>query len=138
MKVLSLLQPWATLVVTGAKKIETRSWRTSYRGPLLIHASAGKAGALLAAQQPFTKYIQRFHELPFGAIVGSVTLQDVVPIDALLLSDEAINRLTLEERAFGDYREGRYGWLLSDAAAFEKPVPMRGHLHLWEYNGALM
>lgn len=39
MKVISLLQPWATLAVIGQKKIETRSWSTKYRGPLLIHAS---------------------------------------------------------------------------------------------------
>lgn len=41
MKVLTLSQPWATLVAIGAKKIETRSWNTRYRGPLLIHAAAG-------------------------------------------------------------------------------------------------
>ena len=39
MKALSLTQPWATLVVIGAKRIETRSWHTSYVGPLLIHAA---------------------------------------------------------------------------------------------------
>ena len=41
MKVLTLTQPWATLVAIGAKRIETRSWATKYRGPLLIHAAAG-------------------------------------------------------------------------------------------------
>lgn len=41
MKVLTLTQPWATLVAIGAKKIETRSWATSYRGPLAIHAAKG-------------------------------------------------------------------------------------------------
>lgn len=39
MKVISLLQPWASLVILGHKKIETRSWNTKYRGDLLIHAS---------------------------------------------------------------------------------------------------
>jgi hypothetical protein len=41
MKALSLTQPWASLVVAGAKKLETRSWPTYYRGPLLIHAFEG-------------------------------------------------------------------------------------------------
>ena len=36
---LSLIQPWATLVAIGAKKVETRSWKTPYRGWLAIHAS---------------------------------------------------------------------------------------------------
>ncbi len=39
MKALTLWQPWATLVAIGAKRVETRSWSTSYRGPLAIHAA---------------------------------------------------------------------------------------------------
>lgn len=39
MKALSLWQPWASAIAAGAKRIETRSWRTSYRGPLAIHAA---------------------------------------------------------------------------------------------------
>ena len=38
MKTLSVRQPWAWLIVYGGKDIENRSWRTPYRGPLLIHA----------------------------------------------------------------------------------------------------
>lgn len=41
MKALSLTQPYATLIAIGAKRIETRSWRTSYRGLLAIHAAVG-------------------------------------------------------------------------------------------------
>ena len=41
-KVLSLIQPWASLAVLGHKKIETRSWNTKYRGELFIHASSKK------------------------------------------------------------------------------------------------
>lgn len=39
MKAISLWQPWASLVAVGAKKIETRSWATKYRGSLAIHAT---------------------------------------------------------------------------------------------------
>lgn len=38
-RVLSLLQPWASLLVFGEKQVETRSWKTDYRGPVAIHAS---------------------------------------------------------------------------------------------------
>lgn len=41
MKAISLTQPWATLVHLGAKRVETRSWYTSYRGQLVIHAAKG-------------------------------------------------------------------------------------------------
>lgn len=40
MKALTLYQPWAALVAAGAKRIETRSWYTLYRGPLAIHAAS--------------------------------------------------------------------------------------------------
>ena len=42
MKVLSIKEPFATLIKAGKKKIETRSWKTSYRGKLYIHASSTK------------------------------------------------------------------------------------------------
>lgn len=40
MKALTVQQPWATLLATGRKRIETRSWKTKYRGPIAIHAAA--------------------------------------------------------------------------------------------------
>ena len=42
MKVLSLTEPYATLIKNGIKTIETRSWKTNYRGKLYIHASSSK------------------------------------------------------------------------------------------------
>ena len=41
MKVLTLKQPWATLVAEGIKKYEFRTWKTNYRGKILIHAGVG-------------------------------------------------------------------------------------------------
>ena len=41
MKVLTLKQPWATLVAEGIKEYEFRSWKTNYRGKILIHAGSG-------------------------------------------------------------------------------------------------
>jgi hypothetical protein len=40
MKALSIRQPWAWLIVNGFKNIENRTWRTAFRGPVLIHAGA--------------------------------------------------------------------------------------------------
>jgi hypothetical protein len=39
MKAITLYQPWAMLVALGKKQIETRSWKTDYRGPLAIHVA---------------------------------------------------------------------------------------------------
>lgn len=134
MKVLSFLQPWASLTVMGLKKLETRSWSTKHRGELLIHASTGKSGALLASDPPFSKYINKFSKLPFGAIIGKVILVDIIKVEYLPLSTSAINSLTMEERAFGDYNNGRYVWILEEPELFKEPIPIKGALGLWNYD----
>ena len=133
MKAISLLQPWASLVVMGIKKIETRNWATKHRGTILIHASQGKAGSIFVAELPFKKYIPDFKKLSFGAIIGEATIADVIRIEDLEMNDELINRLTMEEKAFGDYSYGRYAWMLEDAVEFTTPIPARGTLSIWEY-----
>jgi activating signal cointegrator 1 len=133
MKVLSFLQPWASLTVMGLKKLETRSWSTKHRGELLIHASMGQSGALLAQEPPFSKYITDFSKLPFGAIIGKVQLTDIIKVQSLHMSDAVINQLTMEERAFGDYSNGRYVWVLEEPELFTKPVKIKGTLGLWNF-----
>lgn len=126
MKALSLTQPWATLVVTGAKQVETRSWSTRYRGPLYIHAAKG-----------FPKYAKDFARehygnpavLPYivhGAIIGRVYLLDVRPTEYML------SRISQKERLYGDYASGRFAWILTNAEVLE-PMPCRGALGLWNY-----
>ena len=141
MKVLSLLQPWASLVVIGAKKLETRAWSTDYRGPLLIHASKGKAGEIFVDEPAFKKYIPEFKQLPFGFIIGKVTLTDIIRIgtgNLQYVSGELINALSMEEKAFGDYTPGRFAWILENPVAFKTPLGARGSLTLWEFNERLL
>ena len=133
MKAISLLQPWASLVVLGIKTIETRNWKTAYRGSILIHASQGKAGSTFANEPPFKKYIPDYKKLSFGAIIGQATITNIFRIERLEMPEELINRLTMEEKAFGDYAEGRFAWMLEEAFVFDKPIPARGTLSIWEY-----
>lgn len=101
MKCLSLYQPWASLVVTGRKSVETRGWRLRHRGPLLIHAGKAWTGQLaeLCLTHPFRSALAAFgvpgtslpgtgHDLqrkrvgwdmPFGALVGLVNVVDCFP-----------------------------------------------------------
>lgn len=94
MRALTLWQPWATLVALGVKTIETRSWGTSYRGPLLIHAArrlptVGEFvgdwcvvyGGRAEVFAPRVETIDgRTAPLPLGAVVGVVDLAGVVPM----------------------------------------------------------
>ena len=129
---LSLSQPWATLVVAGAKKIETRSWGTGYRGPLAIHASARYQtldDRVLRYDEPFATAIleARFREddpLPLGAVLGLVLLTDC----------ERISRAPgYPERAFGNYTPGRWAWHLARPVMFPAPIPASGRLGLWPW-----
>jgi len=131
-KALSLLQPWATLAVTGQKRIETRNWTTQYRGRLLIHASKGRSGALVAGEAPVARLIPDFAALPFGAIIGEVTLTEIVLLNEQFLPPAELERLTLEAQAFGSYETRRYAWLFDEAIVYEEPIPATGALGLWD------
>jgi len=130
-KVISLTQPWAQLVVLGAKKIETRSWSTKHRGELYIHAAQGfpRYCRDIVSRAPFRDYLKMLHvELPTGAIIGKVNLVECVASWQLVAGG-----LSKDEAAFGDYGEGRWGWLMTDPVKFDKPIPAKGALSLWNY-----
>lgn len=141
MKALTLWQPWATLVAIGAKKIETRSWHTNYRGPLAIHAAKwiDKKTLKLCFQEPFfdcltqagyrliAYHLFRGATLPRGAIIATCELIAVLQIDRnFCLPAEP-------ELSFGDFTPGRYAWFLDNIEALPKPIPARGRQRLWEW-----
>jgi activating signal cointegrator 1 len=140
MKTLSVMQPWAMLIALGAKCIETRSWSTSYRGPLAIHASSRMSReAAISLRGPRIREalaadgycegsgpVSNPCGLPLGAVIAVVTLVDV-------------QRITLEhvptepERSFGDYTPGRFAWFLHDVRRLPEPVTAKGALSLWDW-----
>jgi hypothetical protein len=134
MKCLSLIQPWATLVVAGAKQYETRRWTTKYRGPLGIHASRTALPELvfLCLEEPFRAaleaagYESAMH-LPRGALIGTVQLLDVMPTDRLDLG-----QLSAAELAFGDFSPGRFAWRLAQPVLFPAPKPCTGRPGIFE------
>lgn len=141
MKALSLTQPWASLVVMGAKKIETRSWSTDYRGPLAIHASKGfpKAAQALALNVAMQRGLGGAlpFSLPRGAVLGIVNLTDVhrVATDGRLAPD-VLRRFNAapDEEEFGDYSsDDRWAWMLPERVWFERPMPAKGALGLWDW-----
>jgi hypothetical protein len=133
-KALTILQPWASLIVHGEKKIETRSWSTRHRGLLAIHASARPPRWMddLWNLSRFAHALRRhdiWHQddLPLGAVVGVVDIVDIV--------DFTIHPMGLDqqEATFGDYSHGRFGWVLKNPLAAD-PVPARGAQGLWNWD----
>lgn len=133
---LTFRQPWASLVALEAKRIETRSWQTSYRGWLAIHAgkTLPKTERLLCEQVPFRTALLRdtaldptyplAAQLPRGCIIAIARLDSCQPTETIEWPGEP-------ERSFGDYAPGRYAWYLSHIHRLLQPIPARGTLGLW-------
>ena len=115
MKALSIMQPWAWLIVNGWKDLENRTWQTNYRGPLLIHASKqyDLKGYIFIVQSGLMKAEDMPKTLEFGGIIGQVELYDVV-------QDAPSNWAAADQ----------YHWLVRDAKTLPF-VPCRGYQSLW-------
>jgi hypothetical protein len=85
MKAITILQPFASLIACGAKKIETRSWPTKYRGPIAIHAGAKPLDTTSYFDRELYRFcdalglpdIYSFTQLPHGAVIAIADLVDV-------------------------------------------------------------
>jgi activating signal cointegrator 1 len=145
MKIISLLQPFAQLLVQGFKQVETRSWSTKYRGPVFIHASGElnkkmknfggiSSYDIAVSNEHFRKYIPNPNKMVFGRIIGMVSIDEVFKVGMIPPPDPFISKLTLEELAFGNYELGRYMWFCSNAREFKRPILVKGTQGLRDYN----
>jgi len=149
MRIITLWQPWATLIALGLKQYETRSWATSYRGKLAIHAAKRPMKhdelMLVSKSLPSSHHalMQQFWQaslrdtptmkrVPLGAIVAIVELKNcwrmIDHIDNLqaVPSSVIIDTNTVLEKAVGDWQHGRYAWRLEDIQPLLHPVPFKG------------
>lgn len=132
MKALSITQPWATLVALGAKRIETRSFRTSYRGPLAIHASKTfpRWAKDVCWIQPFIGALGS-EPMHTGCVIATCDLMACVRTEDLLSMPPYREDMTEMEKQFGDYTEGRWGWMLANVKRLPANDPVKGALGLW-------
>ena len=111
MKAITLHQPYATLIAIGAKRIETRGWRTLYRGPLAIHAARSLSPEMraLCVREPFRTVLQQAgytapEKSPLGAVVATCSLVDCLPTGADQgTRPHALPCMGTAEWAFGNY-----------------------------------
>jgi hypothetical protein len=102
MKALSIQQPWANMIASGDKSIETRTWKTNHRGPLLIVSSKTPDIA------------------PAGYAIAVAELVDCRPMSVL---DEPAARC----RKY----DGAFAWVLDNVHRIE-PFPVRGQPGLFD------
>lgn len=128
MRGLSIKEPYASLIRYGLKVYETRSWRTNYRGEILICASKtnGRIPKEYRNKEELMSYADLLPDLHFGKAVAKATL-----VDCIEMTPEFIAGLTDQERACGLYSEGRFAWMLKDIKPIDEPYNVNGKLGLW-------
>ena len=130
-KVLTVRQPYASLLVNGIKDVENRSRRTNYRGTVLIHAAkeVHDVVSFLKTRHEFTveeiAMMTQMNDVEendlFGCIVGSVEIVDCV------------------QDSTSEWAErGQWHWICRNAKVFAQPVRnVKGRLGLWEWEGSI-
>ena len=123
MKVLSVREPFASLIAQGLKKYETRSYNTKYRGEIYIHVSLNKSNLN-------DNNLQFIKQSAFGCIICRAKLVDSIYITEDFISD--LKKNNYNEYLYGDYSVGRYAWVLEDVQCVT-PIALKGELGLWNY-----
>ena len=129
MKVLSIKEPYASLIKDGIKKIETRSWKTKYRGKIYIHASISKLSKDKKENKALMNLVD-INNLNYGYIICSANL-----IDCIEMTEEFINEVKKNSNEYttGIYQVGRYAWILEDIKILKEKIPAKGKLGIWNY-----
>lgn len=153
MKAISLWEPWASLMMTGAKTIETRSWQTNYRGDLLICSS--KAG-LKKDELRWAMESKEFRRGLIPLLKNNIVYYEphipFIPIEKLnfgkalcivklycITSTTSATELAIEhkELRFGDYSPGRFAWL-TQSLRLIKPFEVKGKQGLFNVDDSLI
>lgn len=154
MKAITIWQPWASLLACGAKKYETRSWSTNYRGPIAIHASKKPVlpwfqqevdrGVRLRIIEILAKYrLGVLRQLPLGDVIATAELVAChkMQIDPkthrVALYDNQGHQSSVSicspELILGDWTSGRYAWEFTNMTMLPEPIPAKGMQGLWNW-----
>jgi hypothetical protein len=126
MKVITIKQPWASLIAEGYKEYEFRTWRTKYRGEILIHAGKGVD----------KKVLKRFEHLnleyPSGCIIAKANITDCVEVT----EDFRVKMNKKDEKVYKGIQDRNwngFGFKLENVEKIEH-IPINGKLSLWDYD----
>jgi hypothetical protein len=122
MKALSVIMPWPYLIMKQGKDVENRTWRTDYRGRILIHASKKPDPFLTEIAGRYLQDPVNLKELLqwCGHIIGSVELVDCVQNYKSKWAES-----------------GMWHWVLKNPVLFKELIPARGSLGIWDFKGEL-
>ena len=129
MKALSGRQPWWWAILHAGKRIENRRWNTSYRGPILLHASKGCTvdefeGACDSMMDVFGRgfaaQIPELSAMPRGGIVGRARIVGCLPPDQYEAAQTGdVGGTMPHDIDLRWWAEGQFGFVLADV----EPLP---------------
>ena len=124
MKVITLKQPWASLVAEGIKIWEFRSWKYNYRGEILIHAGVG-------VDKEAMKKVELLNlEYPQKKIIAKVTIED-----CLELNDDLNKEIcSSNPMVYGNKNRSGFVWKLKNAKKIDIDNTISGKQGIWNYD----
>lgn len=141
MKALSIKQPWSSLIAHGIKNIENRTWKTNFRGKILIHASAKPAGDILnllnkQQQKKLEDYLYTLGNLPGypeSAIIGEVEIVDCVINHPSIWAEKSEGFWNPIKGKWISRSKPIYNWVLANPILYKNPIlNVKGKLSFWE------
>ncbi len=126
MKVITIKQPWATLIAKGYKEYEFRTWKTKYRGEILIHAGKG------IDKKAMARFENLKLEYPIGCIIAKAQITDCIPVD----DDFRKKVLPKNPNVYKGLNKTEwkgYGFKIENVEEIET-IEINGKLSLWEYD----
>ena len=126
MKVITIREPFATLIKDKVKIYETRSWKTNYRGEIYIHVAKAKSKA---SNTSIASTYLKSKENP-EHIICKCLLKDCIYMDEDFINEVKKNK---EEYNSGRYEVGRYAWKLEVIEVLKEPIYAKGQLGIWDF-----
>lgn len=123
-RVITLKQPWASLVAEGLKKYEFRNMNYSYRGKILIHAGKG-------IDKEAMEMVKKYNlDYPQSKIIAEVEIVDCIKVDT------KFNKMidNLNSPVYGKKERTGYAWKLDNIKKANNNNTINGKQGIWYIN----
>lgn len=125
MKAITIKQPFASLIAAGIKEYEFRTWKTNYRGEILIHAGLG------VDKKAMSKFAEYVAECPYGCIVAKAVLTDCIKVDDAFREVLKQKNPIIYHNIIKHTEWEGYAFKLEQIQEVEH-IPTKGKLSIWE------
>ena len=132
MKAITVKNPWANLICKGIKDIENRTWKTKYRGKILIHAAKSIDKNFRCMNLMFTS--EQWKQISINE--QQIMVCGIFDSSAIIGEVEIVDCITDSNSVWA--LPNNYHWILKNAIMYDNPIiNVNGKLSLWNYSPTL-